>query len=186
MIDLDIPTDAPPATSTLLHWMQTGLTFANQASTLNLGTASQSVFLLQNSSNTAPLAPYFGPNPPARIPLSHRYTFVLVDHTNITPAGLTALTTAAATRRGFNAQQVLTSAGLASNVVAGNFFNVTNAGPATSATNGTGSGSAAPTGTSGTTRPTTSSFPGAAMSLNPHMGAVALCLGVVGAVFVGL
>lgn len=139
MIDIDIPTNAPPATSTLLHWMQTGLTPATTTTQLNTSTTAMSVFLLQNSSNTAPLAPYLSPNPPARVPLSHRYTQILVDTTGMQATALDALRTAAANRTAFSAMTVLTKAGLESKVVAGNFYNVTNAGPATNAgsSNGT-------------------------------------------------
>lgn len=129
MIDLDIPTNTPPTTNTLLHWMQTGLTPAAQATRLNTTTGQISVFLLENSTNTAPILAYFGPNPPARIPLSHRYTQILVDTSSLDNTGLTALRTAAATIVGFNAQTVLNQAGLGDRVVAGNFYNVTNPGP---------------------------------------------------------
>lgn len=139
MIDIDIPTNSPPATSTLLHWMQTGLTPATAATTLNSSTTSGSVFLLQNSSNTAPFAAYIPPNPPARVPLSHRYVQILVDTTGASTSALNTLKTAAANRSAFSAQNTLTAAGLQSKVVAGNFYNVTNPGPVTSS-NGTGNG----------------------------------------------
>jgi len=143
MIDLDIPTNNPPATNTLLHWMQTGLTLQTQATRLG----QQSVFLLENRGNsTAALAPYIAPNPPARIPLSHRYTFILVDTSGIQTQATNALTTAAATRMGFNAQQVLTQAGLDQKVLAGNFFNVTNPGPVNSTSTGGGGGSSSGNG----------------------------------------
>jgi phosphatidylethanolamine-binding protein len=186
MVDLDIPTNTPPQTNTLLHWLQTGLTSADTATTLNTTMGSQQVFLLQNRQSTQPLAMYLGPNPPARIPLSHRYTFVLVDHTQITTQGLSALTSAAATRLGFNAQSVLTQAGLAQRAVAGNFFNVTNAGPAqTNGTTGGGSGTGSPTGTAGSPGASTT-FRAAGMMASPQAGLVMLCLGLVGAVFLGL
>jgi len=132
MVDLDIPADNGGQTNTLLHWMQTGLTLSTQATTLQSGNGGQNqqVFLLQNRGNAAALAEYLGPNPPARNPLSHRYTFVLVDHSNISQQGLQALQQAAQTRLGFNTATVLSQAGLSSNVVAGNFFNVTNSGQA--------------------------------------------------------
>ncbi|KAK0728265.1 phosphatidylethanolamine-binding protein, partial [Lasiosphaeria miniovina] len=130
MIDLDIPTNTPPATNTLAHWIQTGLTPATAATTLNTTRGTIQAFLLENKGNTAAIAPYFGPSPPARIPLSHRYTQILVDTSSITAQGLQTLSTAVnASRVGFNAGTVLAQANLAGKVVAGNFYNVTNPGP---------------------------------------------------------
>ncbi|KAJ4423825.1 hypothetical protein N0V82_001564 [Gnomoniopsis sp. IMI 355080] len=134
MIDVDIPTNAPPATSTLLHWMQTALTPATTATTLN-GTAG--VFLLQNNSNTAPFATYISPAPPARIPLSHMYVQILVDTTGVSQTALDSLKTAAANRSAFSAEKTLTAAGLQNKVVAGNFYNVTNPGPVSNSTSTT-------------------------------------------------
>lgn len=135
MIDMDIPTNNPPETSTLLHWMQTGLTPATASTSVNSTTASSamSVFLLQNTSNTAAFAPYLGPGPPARVPLSHRYVQILVDTTNAPQTALESLQTAAQNRSGFNAEATLKAAGLDTMVIAGNFYNVTNPGPATNA-----------------------------------------------------
>lgn len=139
MIDIDIPTDSPPATSTLLHWMQTGLTPATTSTSLNASSGSSSVFLLQNGSSTAPFAAYIPPNPPARVPLSHMYVQILVDTTGAPTSALDALKSAAANRSAFSAETTLAAAGLQSKVVAGNFYNVTNPGPAASG-NGTGNG----------------------------------------------
>lgn len=139
MVDIDIPTNAPPATSTLLHWMQTGLTPATTATNLNTSNGAMPVFLLQNTSNTAPFAAYIPPGPPARIPLSHRYVQILVDTTGIQQTALTGLKTAAANRSGFSALNTLMAASLQTKVVAGNFYNVTNPGPVSNAT-GTTSG----------------------------------------------
>ncbi|KAI0157251.1 PEBP-like protein [Xylariaceae sp. FL1272] len=133
MIDLDIPTDNPPATNTLLHWMQTGLTQSSSATVLNTTTGTLSEYLLSVADNQTAFASYIGPSPPARIPLSHRYTQILVDTSDATDDGLATLQTAAANRSGFNAEAVLTQAGLVDKVVAGNFFNVTNPGPVTDA-----------------------------------------------------
>lgn len=140
MVDMDIPTNNPPATSTLLHWMQTGLTPATTSTMMNGTSTSSSVFLLQNTSNTTPFAPYFGPNPPARIPLSHRYVQILVDTTGAPDSALTSLQKAAANRSGFSAESTLTEAGLQGKVVAGNFFNVTNPGPAAATKGNSSSG----------------------------------------------
>ncbi|KXH66421.1 hypothetical protein CSAL01_01833 [Colletotrichum salicis] len=139
MVDIDVPTNQPPKTGTLLHWMQTGLMSADTPTTLNTTAGPKKVFLMQNKMNAAALAPYIGPNPPAREPLSHRYTFVAVDHTMITQQGLMALSGAAQSRRDFNVMNGLMAAGLSDKVVAGNFFRVTNAGPV-GAGQGTGGG----------------------------------------------
>ena len=169
MIDLDLPQPNPP---TLLHWMQTGLTFATTATRLTLASgATQSVFLLQNSTNTPTAAPYRPPNPPARIPLSHRYVEILVDTSAATPAQLAALTGPVANnqsaRLGFSAAQALAAAGLVDKVVAGTFFNVTNPGPVQSP-NATGGGGG--NGTSSTPpRPTQT----AAAAVVSAQGAVA-------------
>lgn len=153
MVDLDIPaslpdnsqngttgqngTDSQNRPNTLLHWLQTGLTSSSEPMDIN-GTQ---IFLLQNAEQEAPLSEYIGPNPPALEPLSHRYTFVLVDHSDIAPEGLDALTAASEERRGFDAQSVLAQAGVEGGVVAGTFFNVTNAaGAANGSVNGTSAG----------------------------------------------
>jgi len=158
MIDLDIPTNNPPATNTLLHWMQTGLTLQTQATRVG----AQNVFLLENRGNaTAAAAPYIAPNPPARIPLSHRYTFLLVDTSGLQAQASSTLTSAAATRQGFNALQVLTQAGLGQRVIAGNFLNVTNAGPVNATGTGGGGGGNGNGGGGGNGAATgTGSFPG--------------------------
>lgn len=148
MVDIDIPTNNPPETSTLLHWLQTSLVPSTTPTQLNTTSGPIRAFLLQISSTfAAPIVPYFGPNPPARIPLSHRYVQILVD----TSPGLTleqenALREAARTeQRGFNAEAVLERAGLSGKVVAGNFYNVTNPGPAASPTMTTASDSGSAT-----------------------------------------
>ncbi|OAA60485.1 Phosphatidylethanolamine-binding protein PEBP [Niveomyces insectorum RCEF 264] len=171
MLDLDIPTNNPGQTSTLLHWMQMGLTLSGQTTRVgsnngnngngnngnngntnnnnngnganNFGTpsAAESVFLLVNGSQQPAAAPYISPNPPARLPLSHRYTQVLVDTSGLSAqsTAMTTLMNAAKTRQGFNLAQVLQQAGLSNKVVAGNFFNVTNPGPVQNG-NGNGNG----------------------------------------------
>jgi len=188
MIDLDIPTNSPPQTSTLLHWLQTGLTSAETATMLNTTTRGKGgatqAFILQNKGNTAALAPYIGPSPPARIPLSHRYTQILVNHTGLSTESVGALQMAAATRQGFNAMQVLMQAGLMDKVVAGNFFNVTNAGPVNSTSTGGGGSSGMGSGrASGTmSMPTTTAFAGASGLAVPGL----LGLVAAAAFFVGL
>lgn len=146
MIDIDIPTNNPPQTNTLLHWFQTNLVPSQTATTITIPGSSSplSIFLLENrtTNSSPPITPYFGPNPPARIPLSHRYTQILVDTSSVTPQGVRTLEQAArpaggGVAIGFNASAVLSSAGLSGKVVAGNFFNVTNPGPVAGATNGT-------------------------------------------------
>jgi phosphatidylethanolamine-binding protein len=180
MIDLDIPTDTPPATNTLLHWAQTGLTPANTPTRLNTTTGQISVFLLENSTNTSPILGYFGPNPPARIPLSHRYTQILIDTSDTDDEDIAAIRTAAATIRGFNALTVLTAADLEDKVVAGNFYNVTNPGPVATGNSTTPSGGSG-TGTGGGATTTTPAAAGSRAVVPVSLIAV-----VAGAVFFGL
>jgi hypothetical protein len=146
MMDLDIPTNSPPATSTLLHWMQTGMTLSSTAILQNTTAGTNKVFSLQMPGAIAALAPYIAPAPPARTPLSHRYTQILVDTSTASQQAMTVLMMAAQTRGGFNAETVLTQAGLTDKVVAGNFFVVSNPGPAQAANTTTGT----TTGTTGT------------------------------------
>ncbi|KAF2967901.1 hypothetical protein GQX73_g5662 [Xylaria multiplex] len=158
MIDLDIPTNNPPETNTLLHWMQTGLTQSSSAITLNTTLGSTSAFLFSVPQDQEAFGPYFGPSPPARIPLSHTYTEIIVDTSDASEEDLSVLKTAAESRQGFNAQTVLTSAGLADKVVAGNFFNVTNPGPvqdATASNSTTGGGNSTNPGSSPSQSPIT-------------------------------
>ncbi|KAI1753360.1 PEBP-like protein [Xylaria castorea] len=174
MIDLDIPTDSPPQTNTLLHWLQEGLTQSSSAVPLNTTMGSTSAFVLVVPGDEA-YAPYLGPAPPARIPLSHRYTQIVVDTSDVSGAGLDALKAAAATRMGFNAQSVLTAAGLADKVVAGNFFNVTNPGPVsvpTASNSTTGGGS----GTNSTNSPSQVPVPTAAGSQQASASILAIVM----------
>ncbi|RXG49130.1 hypothetical protein VDGE_08416 [Verticillium dahliae] len=142
MIDMDIPTNAPPQTSTLLHWAQTGFTSAQTPMVLNSTAGPKTVYVMQNLAQQPPLAEYIGPNPPARAPLAHRYAFVAVDHTQITQQGLGALSQAASERRGFDAVRALAAAGLQMNAaVAGDYFIVRNTGPIRDGSgNGSGNG----------------------------------------------
>lgn len=147
MIDLDIPTNNPPQTNTLLHWMQTDLTPATAATALNSSSGNANAFALQTG-QTAAFATYLQPNPPARVPLSHRYTQILVDTTGVQQTALDSLKTAAQNRQGFKAEEVLTAAGLQNKVVAGNFYNVTNAGPAAASNSSSSGGSSSGSGSS--------------------------------------
>ncbi|KAG6358450.1 hypothetical protein INS49_014334 [Diaporthe citri] len=126
MVDLDTPSGQSPRT--FLHWMQTGLTPVITASTISASNGSTQAFTLSNAKNTSAIVAYTPPAPPAQNPLSHRYAQVLVDTSSMTSAGLSALQSAAETRVGFDTDSVLQDAGLSSNVVAGNSFNVTNPG----------------------------------------------------------
>ncbi|KAK3685986.1 phosphatidylethanolamine-binding protein [Podospora appendiculata] len=168
MIDLDIPTNSSK-TNTLLHWMQTDLTPATTASRFTAANGSVSVFLLENRGNTSAFAPYIGPNPPARIPLSHRYTQILVDTTNLTSQGASELQTAAATRIGFTASTVLAQAGLSGKVVAGNSYNVTNPWPVQAATGATNANTSTSTTKTGATN-TASFVPGASSTFASEAG----------------
>lgn len=139
MVDMDIPTNAPPQTSTLLHWAQVGLTSNPTPTVLNTTMGTRVVHVMQNLAAQPPMAEYFGPNPPARMPLQHRYAFVAVDHSMITRDGLGVLTQMTQERRGFDAMRTLTAAGLGpQNVVAGDYFRVTNTGPVRDGTAGGG------------------------------------------------
>ncbi|KAI1824742.1 PEBP-like protein [Xylaria intraflava] len=129
MIDLDVPTDNPPRTDTYLNWLQTGLTQDSTGSMLNITTGSQYVYVFSVPQNEGAFASYTGPDPPAKIPLTHRYTELLIDTSNASEDDLADLKAAAATRECFNASSVLESVGLVDKVIAGNYFNVTNPGP---------------------------------------------------------
>ncbi|KAI1205906.1 PEBP-like protein [Annulohypoxylon truncatum] len=179
MMDLDIPTNNPPATGTLLHWMQTGLTQSTTATAINTTTGSMSAFLLQNSKNQTAFAAYLGPAPPARVPLSHRYTQILVDTSNASTNSLKVLQTAASNRSNFNAMSVLTQAGLANKVLAANFFNVTN-----STTASTSGGSTSSTGADSVASPTQTFVPAGAVS--QRASGMLLAIGLVAAVFISL
>ncbi|KAI1191358.1 phosphatidylethanolamine-binding protein [Nemania serpens] len=177
MIDLDIPTDNPPKTNTLLHWAQTGLTQSDSTS------GSKTAFEFSVPDDEAAFASYLGPAPPAKIPLSHRYTEIIIDTSDASEEGLDALKAAAANRMGFDAQSVLTSAGLADKVVAGNFFNVTNPGPLppSPTSNSTSSGG---DGTNPKTSP--SPVPTSAAAVSQSVSASLLASLMVGVAFVAL
>lgn len=153
MVDLDIPSTTNP--HTFLHWVQTDLTPSTAASAVaaasNATSATTQAFTLNNTKGTAALVPYTQPNPPAQNPLSHRYTQVLVDTSALSATALATIQAAVQSKVGFDVATVLQNAGLTANVVAGNSFNVTNAGPATSgnanAGTGAGAGAAAANGT---------------------------------------
>ncbi|KAK1835845.1 PEBP-like protein [Podospora conica] len=143
MIDLDIPTATPPQTSTLLHWLQTNLRPATTATRLRSPATGEelSVFLLENgTAPAAPITPYFGPNPPARIPLAHRYVHLLVDTSDADAEDLEVLRERARTGRGFDVARVLEEADLddAEDVVAASWLVVRNPGPVANATTTTG------------------------------------------------
>lgn len=179
MVDMDIPTNSPPATSTLLHWMQMGLTQSNTATKMNTTAGMTTSFALEMPGAIAASASYIGPGPPARTPLSHRYALVVVDTSSASQQAMSVLTQAAATRQGFNAEQVLTQAGLQNNVVAGNFFVVTNPGPATDATGTTGS----TTGTGTATESSRSSSPFTAGAALEKVNVLVMGAAIVGAAF---
>lgn len=148
MVDLDIPSNSTP--HTFLHWMQTNLAPSTAASAVTTANGTVQAFTLAVTNNTAAIVNYTQPSPPAQNPLSHRYTEVLVDTSSMSAAALNTLTTAAQSRVGFDVATVLQSAGLTANVVAGNSFNVTNAGPATNA-NANAAAAAASNSTASTT-----------------------------------
>lgn len=149
MVDLDIPSTTNP--HTFLHWVQTDLTPSTAASAVaaasNATSATTQAFTLTNTKGTAALVPYTQPNPPTQNPLSHRYTQVLVDTSALSATALATIQAAVQSKVGFDVATVLQNAGLTANVVAGNSFNVTNAGPATSGNANAGAGAAAANGT---------------------------------------
>ncbi|KAI1197223.1 PEBP-like protein [Nemania serpens] len=173
MIDLDIPTDSPPQTNTLLHWAQTGLTQSN------------TTFALSVPDDEAAFAAYLGPAPPAKIPLSHRYTEIIIDTSDASEEGLDALKAATVNRLGFDAEGVLLSAGLADKVVAGNFFNVTNPGPLSgSPTSNSTSGGG--NGTNPETSPTPVPLPVPAAAVSQSVSVSLLATIMIGVAFVAL
>lgn len=140
MVDLDIPTSTQP--TTFLHWLQTDLVASTTPETIMTSTGNLQGFGVNLANNTAAIVNYTQPSPPAQNPLSHRYTQLLIDTSAITPAGLTALQTAAQSRVNFNINTTLQQAGLSQNVISWNFFNVTNPGPAAASNAATGAQSA--------------------------------------------
>lgn len=120
MVDYDIP-----GGSRLLHWMQPG--FRSAATTTTL--AGQTVHALVT--NATAFATYNPPNPPNRAPTTHRYVQMLLNTTGITSAN-TVLAQAALNRSAFDPAAVVAKAGVT--VVAGNWFNVTNANATTTGT----------------------------------------------------
>ncbi|KAF6789009.1 phosphatidylethanolamine-binding protein [Colletotrichum plurivorum] len=122
MVDIDVPS----AAGTFLHWAQTDLAPDATTKTVQLGAdGERTIHTLSIAGGAAAIADYRGPSPPARNPLTHRYVELLVDTSDITPEGTQALQ-ALSNRQGAQVNDVLTQAGLANKVVAGNFFTVTN------------------------------------------------------------
>ncbi|KAL1898388.1 hypothetical protein Cpir12675_001933 [Ceratocystis pirilliformis] len=124
MIDSNVPSNTTSSgTTTLLHWALTGLSSSNASTNLN----GKPAHILKPASNsTAPLAKYIGPAPPARVPLSHQYTLILVNDTSLTSSNRKRLQKAAGTRLGFDAPTVLGATSLSLDTVAASYFNVTN------------------------------------------------------------
>lgn len=145
-------------------------------------------FMFQLPGSQQAFAEYIGPNPPARVPLSHRYTQILVDTSAATEDSVAALEGAAANRLGFDALAVLTEAGLVDKVMAGNFFRVENPGPVEGAASNSSAGaSGTPTGS--ITMPTESPVqspiqPASAVALHFSKLLVGLSL-LLGAVILG-
>lgn len=184
MIDLDIPTDSPPKTDTLVHWAQTGL--KQSAAPSNLG--GNNAFLLTKGTEAATQA-YFAPNPPNKAPVTHRYTQIVIDTTGAAAADVKKLQDAVkAKQKGFDVVSALKAAGLSDKVVAGNFFRVTNGQAAISAGNSTTGGGSNPRpsgvvkGTGGvvSSTPTRTSVP-IAGAAHAQASIMALGLGVVAA-----
>jgi hypothetical protein len=124
MVDCDIPStnqSNPTNTTELLHWMQPGLVSSPSPITV----AGQTVYQLINPNNVSLFATYIQPTPPFKIPFSHQYVELLLDTTNMMMGNERALMGFEMMRIGFDAVGVVKAAGV--NVVAGNWFNVTNA-----------------------------------------------------------
>jgi phosphatidylethanolamine-binding protein len=121
MIDTDTPLSAPGGEAgAFLHLMQTGLTSSNETTRI----AGQEMFELENKDNAVPLAAFIQPNPPNQTPTIHKYVTLLLNTTGNDMA-MAILEIAARTRTGFNTADVVERSG--ATVVAGNWFNVTNA-----------------------------------------------------------
>ncbi|KAI6377897.1 hypothetical protein MCOR25_002414 [Pyricularia grisea] len=125
MVDMDIPTSQPPKTRSLLHWMQTDLVPVDKPVTVNTTVGTTTVYPVSNLKRVVAAAPYIGPDPPARVPLNHRYTQVLVDTSNVGQEQMRILSKAATKREDFNVAEVLSAANIPTDkIVAGNFFQV--------------------------------------------------------------
>ncbi|KAL2889522.1 hypothetical protein HOO65_020064 [Ceratocystis lukuohia] len=124
MIDSNVPSNTTSSgTTTLLHWALTGLSSSNVSTNLN---GEPAHILKPTSNSTAPLAKYIGPAPPARVPLSHQYTLILINDTSLTSSNRKRLQKAADKRLGFDAPTVLGATSLSLDTVAASYFNVTN------------------------------------------------------------
>ncbi|KAL0941517.1 uncharacterized protein CTRU02_204280 [Colletotrichum truncatum] len=129
MVDIDIPTENPPATDTYLHWFRTGFVQDSSPTLLSLNNGS-AYSIYQFRSNHGDQAHYVSPAPPAKTPLRHRYVEILVDTSNISGEAATIMGgVASLNRKGVNVEGILTQAGLIDKVVAGNWFTITNPGP---------------------------------------------------------
>ena len=169
MVDFDIPPSTPGGpTAQRLHWLQSGFVSSNTSTTV----AGQQIYALMVVNNVSAFAPYNGPQPPARVPYSHRYTQFLLNTTGNTEA-LLVLSAAGQTRTNFSAIDMVTRAGLT--VLAGNWFNVTNSSPSVSAApSGTDTGSSTSTSTPVSTN-------GAALGTQTGLGSAMAGLGFAGA-----
>jgi hypothetical protein len=188
MVDPDIPpATTGGSTSELLHWMQSGLVSANNATFV----AGVQMFELINPTNTSALATYIQPSPPNKSPNTHRYTQMLLNTTENSSA-LSTLSTFAKTRTNFSAVNVVKDTGL--NVIFGNSFDVTNttltqsnitkttAGVAGAGSTGTGTlAGAAATGTGKTNGTTTPKSAGGVPTIRDGRGAYIAGLGALAA-----
>lgn len=179
MVDPDIPPQtAGSPTGELLHWMQSGLVSANNATFIG----GVQMFELINPTNTAALATYIQPSPPNKSPTTHRYTQLLFNTTGNSSA-LTQLSTFAKTRIPFSAENVVQSTGL--NVLFGNSFDVTNAtltqSNITKTTAGVEGAGATGTGTGPNGTDTTPKSAGGVLTVSDGRGAYIAGLGALAA-----
>jgi len=134
MVDPDLPPNADGTSrGTFLHWMQTDLVSSSKVTV----TGGRSIFpMVAGSANTAAIAPYTPPSPPNMAPNTHRYILMVVNTTN-NQAALTALATVGQTRIPFDTVANMRAAGL--QVLAANWFTVTNGTGGSAATPASGS-----------------------------------------------
>lgn len=122
MVDLDIPSATAP--TTFLHWIQTDMTVATEATTMTTTEGEMTGYAV--TASAAALYPYKSPNPPAKAPLSHRYAQILLDTSGLESTVSVMLAASAQMPVNFDISIALQRAGLTDSVVAWNYFNVTN------------------------------------------------------------
>src|SRR5437588_626322 len=88
MVDPDIPSaNGSGPTGEMLHWIQPGLYSANTSTTIG-GVTSYELVNLQHS---GVYGAYLQPNPPYKVPYSHRYVQLLLNTTGLPVTNESAL-----------------------------------------------------------------------------------------------